>query len=102
MFRGKQSFLVQTHYNPDPDAISAAEMGPGEYDLGARKVVVLANGRCTVPGEGYLSGSTLPGASARTRAVAIGSLLDNQYRVVGFSLHADPPYMFHFALDADE
>jgi len=41
------------------DAISATEMGPGEYSLGRGKVVVLESGRCVVPGEGHLSGSTL-------------------------------------------
>jgi len=41
------------------DAISAAEMGPGEYNLGRGKVLVLENGRCTVPGKDHLSGSTL-------------------------------------------
>ena len=41
------------------DAISAAEMSPGEYDLGRGKVTVLENGRCTVPGKDHLSGSTL-------------------------------------------
>jgi N-acetylglucosamine-6-phosphate deacetylase len=41
------------------DAISAAEMAPGEYALGGGKVVVRADGRCTVPGADHLAGSTL-------------------------------------------
>jgi N-acetylglucosamine-6-phosphate deacetylase len=41
------------------DAISAAEMGPGEYTLGQLVVQVGADGRCSVPGEQHLAGSIL-------------------------------------------
>lgn len=41
------------------DAISATELGPGNYELGGCEVVVLANGKCIVPGADHLAGSTL-------------------------------------------
>ena len=47
----------------------------------------------------FLSGSATPGAAPRTKAIAIGSLLDDQYRKVGFSLYSNPAYLFHFSLD---
>lgn len=50
---------------------------------------------------GFLSGNLIAGESPRLRAAAIGSKLDSQYRKVGFSLYAIPPYLFHFSLDTD-
>ena len=41
------------------DAISAAQMPAGEYQLAGGAVVVRADGRCTVPGASHLAGSTL-------------------------------------------
>jgi len=41
------------------DAISAAEMPPGNYRLGGQEVVVRTNGACTVPHAEHLAGSTL-------------------------------------------
>jgi len=46
-----------------------------------------------------LSGNSDAGSAPRVKASAIGSQLDDQYRKVGFSLWANPPYLFHFALD---
>jgi hypothetical protein len=50
---------------------------------------------------GFLSGELTPGASPRIKAASIGSELESQYRKVGHSLYAVPPYLFHFALDTD-
>ena len=41
------------------DAISAAELGPGIYDLGGEKVQVYENGLAVKPGQKNLSGSTV-------------------------------------------
>jgi len=41
------------------DAISAAEMPPGAYQLSGERVLVEPDGRCAVPGKAHLAGSTL-------------------------------------------
>ena len=51
---------------------------------------------------GFLSGADTAGETPRVRAANIKSVLDDQYRVVGYSIHADPAYLFFFVLDTDE
>ena len=48
---------------------------------------------------GILSGTIAAGDQAPIRASAIGSLLADKFRVVGFSVYATPAYLFHFSLD---
>jgi len=46
-----------------------------------------------------IAGVVLPGERRSVSASSIGSTLEPQYRKVGFSIHAVPPYLFYFRLD---
>ncbi len=55
------------------DAIAAAEMPPGEYELAGQRVVVNEDGRAAKPGEANLAGSTLTLDRAVVNAVRAGA-----------------------------
>jgi len=77
------------------DAISAAELPPGRYDLGGRAVVVRQDGKCMAPDQSCLSGSTLSldrgvvnvaSACGVTFAEAWAMASTNPARLVGLDL----------------
>lgn len=46
-----------------------------------------------------LSSAVAPGEAGSIRCNSVGSQLYDQYRVLGYSLYAQPAYLFHFSLD---